>query len=150
MQQILYTSTSTIPGDGADLARILNQSRHNNALDGIRGFLLSDGTHFIQVIEGPRASVSTCFERIKTDDRHHSIELMLERKIQATDFGTWTMLHRRQHEPANMYQSYINRLLINATSEIRMFFKLFVAASARESFNPPNPDIPFLNKLARN
>jgi hypothetical protein len=37
IQQILYKSYSTVPGDGADLVGILQQSRHNNALDEVTG-----------------------------------------------------------------------------------------------------------------
>lgn len=35
MRQSLYVSLSTVPGDKADLAAILQQSRDNNALEAI-------------------------------------------------------------------------------------------------------------------
>jgi hypothetical protein len=57
MRQIVYVSLSSVPDDGADISAILNQSRHNNAIDGITGLLWSDGKSYLQAIEGPRVSV---------------------------------------------------------------------------------------------
>lgn len=76
MRQFVYVSLSSVPGDGADLSAILNQSRHNNAIDGITGLLWSDGKSFLQAIEGPFVSVEDCFERIKRDTRHYYLTVL--------------------------------------------------------------------------
>ncbi len=115
MRQILYLSISTVPGDGADLVRILQQSRHNNAIDGITGLLWSDGTQFMQVFEGPDASVELTWARIQADDRHTEISVLVDRSIEAREFGSWTMAHRRAGEAVDMYDTQVKRLLGEAS-----------------------------------
>ena len=119
MRQILYISLSTVAGDKADLAGILEQSRHNNALDGIRGLLWSDGTHFMQVIEGPEESVDLTFARIRADTRHHDLRVLSDRTIETRQFGDWTMIHRRASEPVDLYDVRIRRLLADASEAIK-------------------------------
>lgn len=127
MRQILYVSLSTVPGDTADLASILEQSRHNNAIDGITGLLWSDGKSFMQVVEGPRVSVMTTFARILADTRHHSLVVLQERRIHAAEFSGWTMAHRRPGDAADSYDAQMQRLLINASDQIRMHFRTLIA-----------------------
>ncbi|MEG3089323.1 BLUF domain-containing protein [Sphingomonas sp. PB4P5] len=127
MRQILYVSLSTVPGDKADLVGILDQSRHNNALDGITGLLWSDGRSFLQVFEGPQASVASTFARISADRRHHSLTIIEDRAIKAPEFGTWTMMHRRANDALDAYDARIGRILLRVTSPIRMQFLALVA-----------------------
>lgn len=128
MRQILYISTSVVPGDKADLVGILQQSRHNNAIDGITGLLWSDGAHFLQVFEGPRASVTAAWERICRDPRHSRISVLCDRRITARGFGDWTMAHRRIGEPIDIYDAKVRRLMHNATEPIPEAFLTMMAA----------------------
>jgi len=127
MRQILYVSTSTVPGDKADLSGILNQSRHNNAVDGISGLLWSDGKHFLQVIEGPDESVATTFARIEQDPRHQDIAIILDRQIEAREFGGWLMVHRRANEAADAYDAQVRRLLSRASQPVQAQFLALIA-----------------------
>lgn len=136
MRQILYTSISTVPGDGADLANILNQSRHNNALDGVTGLPFSNGERFIQVLEGDQMSVEPCFAKIIKDDRHHSIELLMDRTTISREFECWNMLHRRRGDPINTYGSYIDRLLFHACDEVKAYFKSFFTTGSHVTVRP--------------
>jgi hypothetical protein len=129
MRQILYVSLSSVAGDGADLAGILEQSRHNNALDGITGLLWSDGRHFLQVFEGPQESVAATFARISADRRHHDLQLLCDRSIEAREFGSWTMVHRRANEPADLFDVRMRRLLLRASEEIKRPFLDLIAES---------------------
>lgn len=122
MRQLMYTSLSAKPGDGADLAAILQQSRHNNAIDGISGILWSDGEGFLQILEGPEESVEAAFDRIKIDKRHHSLSVVLDRIIYEREFGNWTMAHRRFNEPSDIYEAQMTRLLSNTSSKVRAKF----------------------------
>lgn len=130
MRQILYVSSSSVPGDGADLEGILHQSRHNNALDGITGLLWSDGTLFLQVIEGPRASVAPCFERIRADKRHHSLTVLMDRRVDAHEFGSWNMAHRRANDRSDAYDSQMSRLLSGASQMVRLQFTSLIATGS--------------------
>lgn len=119
MRQILYMSSSTIQGDSADLAAILEQSRHNNAIDGVTGLLWSDGAHFLQVFEGPTTSVETTYSRIVQDQRHHDIVLLHTIRIAERQFGGWSMAHRRIDDPADHYDVRMRRLLAQASEQVR-------------------------------
>ncbi len=90
--RLIYCSTPSGVGD-ADIEDILDRSRANNALDGITGVLLYDGTHFLQVLEGGRSAVSKRFIVICNDKRHRDVELMELSPIRARRFPHWTMAY---------------------------------------------------------
>ena len=122
MRQIVYASLSSIPGKGADLPGILDQSRHNNAIDGITGLLWCDGQTFLQAIEGPRVSIEACFERIKRDTRHYYLTVLSDRHIPSHEFGTWNMIYRPVNQEAAPYDAQVRRLLHQASDVVRTHF----------------------------
>jgi hypothetical protein len=127
MRQIVYVSLSTVKGDKADLAGILEQSRHDNAIDGITGLLWSDGRSFLQAFEGPRASIDATFARIVADDRHHTMTVVSDRRIVTHEFGEWSMVHRRENDPPDIYDARIRRLLSEASDGVRNQFQRLIA-----------------------
>lgn len=127
MRQILYVSLSAIPGDKADLVGILQSSRHNNALNGVTGLLYSDGRSFLQVFEGPRASVELTFARIFADQRHHSLCVLSDRRIEHAEFGGWSMMHRRAGDAVDAYDGQMARIMSRASPTIRAQFASLVA-----------------------
>ncbi|QNA83888.1 BLUF domain-containing protein [Sphingomonas sp. So64.6b] len=133
MRQILYISVSTAPAGKADLAAILEQSRHNNAIDGVTGLLWSDGTHFMQVIEGPATSVEATFGRIILDSRHRDVETLHDRPIEARGFGSWSMILKRAGDPVDVYDAKMRRLLSNASDGISERFRRLIATSAADA-----------------
>lgn len=135
MRQILYVSLSTVQGDAADLVGILQQSRHNNAIDGITGLLWSDGHCFLQAFEGPRASVGPTFDRIQADTRHHSLKVLSDRRIEKREFGGWNMAHRRADDPPDAFDAQMSRLLSHASEPIRNQFLGLVATGATQTFD---------------
>jgi hypothetical protein len=128
LTQLLYVSTSNPSGAKIDLPKIVEQSRHNNALDGVSGLLWSDGKRFLQVLEGPAESVSTTFDRIKGDTRHHAIVVLHQRAITEREFGTWTMAQRRADDTADDFDAKMQRLLRNASETVRGTFLGLIAA----------------------
>lgn len=145
MRQIVYVSLSSVPGDCTDLSAILNQSRHNNAIDGITGLLWSDGKSFLQAIEGPRVSVEACFERIKRDTRHYCLTVLSDQRITCHEFGTWNMVHRRANEEASLYDAQIRRLLHRASDGVRVHFTSLVGSNATTLPLPIQPTSPTLS-----
>jgi hypothetical protein len=129
MRQIVYVSLSSVPDDRADLTAILNQSRHNNAIDGITGLLWSDGKSYLQAIEGPRVSVEACFERIKRDTRHYYITVLSDCRITINEFGSWNMVHRRANEESTQYDTQVRRLLHQASDGVRAHFLALIGAA---------------------
>lgn len=133
MRQIVYVSLSSVPGDGADLVGILTQSRHNNAIDAVTGLLWSDGRSFLQVIEGPSASVEPCFARIKIDDRHHSIRVLSDCHVDVPQFGSWNMVHRRAADRPDRYDAQMKRLLTDASDSVRRIFAALIATGSTDA-----------------
>ena len=122
MRQIVYASLSSIPGNGAELPAILNESRHNNAIDGITGLLWSDGLRFMQAIEGPHVSIEACFERIKRDTRHYYLTVLSDQRISNHEFGTWNMIYQPINQEAGPYDAQVRRLLYRASDVVRAHF----------------------------
>ena len=82
-------------GAGFDAAReiegILAASRRNNARAGVTGALIFNRSTFGQVLEGPEAAVEETYERIEADPRHHDVEVLDLRSVEARAFGDWSM-----------------------------------------------------------
>lgn len=122
MRQILYISSSALPHYEADIAGILTQSRHNNALDGITGLLWADGRHFLQVLEGPDESLDAAMKRIRADKRHKDISVLHDAQIAKREFGTWSMVHRQTDRDADAYDAQARRLLERSSVPVRETF----------------------------
>ena len=63
----------------------------NNSKKEISGLLILTGNHFLQVLEGPEASVNELFQKICLDDRHHQIKLINYDLITQRQFEVWSM-----------------------------------------------------------
>jgi Sensors of blue-light using FAD len=132
MKQILYASVSAqSDGQPADVVAILEESRHNNALDGITGLLWTDGQRFLQVIEGGEEAVDACYARIRADTRHRAIVTILERTVDRREFGYWAMAHKTAEALADVHDQRVRRMMANAAEEIRAPFLELV--STREA-----------------
>ncbi|MEG3124771.1 BLUF domain-containing protein [Sphingomonas sp. GB1N7] len=130
LRQLLYMSSSN-PANGVfELPRIVAQSRQNNALDGVTGLLWSDGTRFLQVLEGPADSVSSTFDRIRRDPRHRAVVILHDREIEARQFGSWTMVQRGEGDGGDAFDAQMQRLLENASESVRGSFLGLIAAGA--------------------
>jgi hypothetical protein len=88
LRQIVYHSVAC---GRIDTASILEQSRHNNALDGLTGVLWLRNRHFVQVLEGHALSVAETFARISRDPRHEDITILSDQEIETREFGYWSM-----------------------------------------------------------
>ena len=72
------------------LGDLLEGCLERNAAVGVTGVLAFDGAHFIQVLEGPIATVERLFARISHDRRHANIELLARESAERL-FATWSM-----------------------------------------------------------
>ncbi|MBX3586179.1 MAG: BLUF domain-containing protein [Ramlibacter sp.] len=72
---VLYTSTLSATAGISVVPAILTVARARNQRDGVTGVLVFDGQNFCQYIEGERASIRACMDRIFDDTRHTDIEL---------------------------------------------------------------------------
>jgi len=95
--RLIYTSRSTEPAAALDetIRTILIESISNNRQVDVTGLLLMHAGWFVQVLEGPEASVRQTFERISGDPRHDEITLLGEAQVETRQFRDWNMCERR-------------------------------------------------------
>lgn len=78
--------------ESAMLASILSAARRNNPQWEITGALVCRHDVYLQLIEGPSASIEALYSRILNDDRHTDIRLLLEEEMGERLFPAWSML----------------------------------------------------------
>lgn len=130
MRQVLYVSRSATPARDTPLRDILEQSRHNNAIDGVTGLLWSDGDRFAQVIEGDERAIGDTMVRIRADPRHRELVVLHDRIVHERQFGDWTMELRAGGLSIDDYDNRMRRALDEASDAIRKVFASLVAPVA--------------------
>jgi hypothetical protein len=94
--RVIYASrasfaTGTGQGIEPEVARILAQSRRNNARNQVVGALhFADGC-FLQCLEGPADAVRGVLRRVAGDSRHSDLKVLREQAIQVAGFRAWSM-----------------------------------------------------------
>lgn len=97
LTQIVYVSRSTFTTMPAELgiepsvARILAQSRVNNARRGLVGALYFGDGCFFQCLEGRTVEVDRLYATLLRDPRHTDLQVLARRSIPRTGFSTWAM-----------------------------------------------------------
>jgi hypothetical protein len=93
MRQIVYFSTAAGRQDSQVIAAIVALSRGSNARENISGLLVAGGNRYLQVLEGPSVAVTELMKRIRGDQRHVGVTLLVSRKIAARSFAAWSMAY---------------------------------------------------------
>jgi Sensors of blue-light using FAD len=91
LKTLTYTSRARLDLTDEDLGAIHQTARHLNALDGITGLLLFDGSRFLQIIEGAEEAIDNLVERLRMDPRHSAFEVRDERYVERRSFPDWSM-----------------------------------------------------------
>ncbi len=95
LRSLLYVSLSNLnlPGEAAEIDRIVGIARARNAALGITGALLFTETRFAQVLEGASAAVGEVMALIERDPRHRDIHVVLDEEITARRFDRWSLAY---------------------------------------------------------
>jgi hypothetical protein len=88
--RLIYASTRTDLSDAA-VDAIFEVSLRNNRRDDITGALVVSQNYFVQLLEGPRPSVSQCMVRIAQDSRHTDIEFISTKAVPHRLFAGWSL-----------------------------------------------------------
>ena len=91
--RLMYASRAGGSVDAEALSTILRKSKENNPRAGVTGvlcFCFNAGI-FLQVLEGGRNAVSTLYNRISQDPRHHEVVLLSYEEIGERSFSSWSM-----------------------------------------------------------
>ena len=91
LKSLTYTSLARLDLDAADIEAIHRTAREVNALEGITGLLIFNGTHFLQIVEGAPDAVDDLIDRLRRDPRHNGIEIRDQRQSAERSFPDWSM-----------------------------------------------------------
>ena len=86
-----YTSLAQLDVTASDLESIHRTARHANALNGITGLLIFNGTHFLQMIEGAHDAIDALVENLRRDSRHTGLEIRDSSIAEVRSFPGWSM-----------------------------------------------------------
>ncbi|WP_277983921.1 BLUF domain-containing protein [Sphingomonas faeni] len=80
-RRVIYISRSLIGADPDGIAAIVSSSVQWNSQADVTGMLWADGQSFAQVIEGSHDAVGQTMDRIRVDQRHTDIDVLLDRPV---------------------------------------------------------------------
>jgi hypothetical protein len=89
--QLVYKSTETDSMTEAELRDLLLSARKKNADLGVTGLLLYAQGRFLQVLEGPEATVRDLYAAIRNDPRHTNVETLVTTSTSERTFPDWSM-----------------------------------------------------------
>ena len=88
---IMYRSVAVNPMTKPDLTRLLLGARQFNRHARVTGVLIYRHGSFLQTIEGPPEGIDAVYKRIREDDRHDRIEMLVDTPIIRRLFPDWLM-----------------------------------------------------------
>lgn len=124
----------------SSLDKIVQKANKNNQLIGVTGILLFNGTHFFQVLEGPEKAVSTLYEHICRDPRHHNVVELMRDYAPFRRFGNVGMELFSLHEfdKASVLQAVLDKgtseFLLTWDDRALQFLRTFVESWEKENY----------------
>ncbi|HEX8606945.1 MAG TPA: BLUF domain-containing protein [Pseudoduganella sp.] len=133
LQQLVYLSQATRKMSKEELSDIWKQAKANNAKIDVTGSLFYNGGWFIQVLEGPAATLAALYDKIGKDQRHHGVRLLYSEPAAYRTFVRWTMnMTNLEDRQADKYEELVEIIeaaragrKINAISPAVTLLKLF-------------------------
>lgn len=91
IKSLIYISRSARTLGPDDLDKIHHSALNLNALDGITGLLVYNGTHFLQIVEGVSEAIDDLLARLHRDPRHSDLKVVDETMVETCSFPDWSM-----------------------------------------------------------
>lgn len=79
IMQLIYMSTPSEEMSEDNLLSVVGESQKYNIEHEISGFLVSDNKTVVQLLEGSKKEVTSLFEKIKSDIRHHDVKVQYQK-----------------------------------------------------------------------
>jgi hypothetical protein len=89
--QLIYTSQSTPDITEKALAEILAKAQINNFQHKVSGLLILYHSNFIQLLEGNKKDLTDLFAKIRNDNRHKNVQIIMEAESSNRLMPTWAM-----------------------------------------------------------
>lgn len=111
---LAYVSKSNVPESeiAQECRRILAGAKERNMSCGVTGFLVYRAGYFVQILEGPAASLELIYSRIVLDPRHGQLRVLYKGPLESRNFGRWSMEYSiaTSHEDLDLQSRLIERL----------------------------------------
>ena len=91
INQLVYVSQAVRKMSVDDLREIHAKARSNNELIDVTGSLFYNGGWFLQVLEGPAATLSRLYKKIELDPRHKNSRVLYNEPASFRTFPRWNM-----------------------------------------------------------
>lgn len=91
MKRLIYCSQAAYDLAPDELVTLLDHARVRNAESGLTGMLLYSSQSFLQMVEGDAGAIEATYSRIRADDRHTNLRLLMDAEVPARLFPDWTM-----------------------------------------------------------
>ena len=133
LNQLIYISQATRKMSSEDLLGIQKIAKTNNETIDVTGSLFYNGGWFLQVLEGPVATLKTLYNKIEKDPRHKNSRIIHDEPAKFRTFTRWSMnmtnLEDRQADKYNELVEVIEAAKtdrkIGATSPAVALLKIF-------------------------
>lgn len=135
--RLMYASRASTGVDAEAMAAILRRSKEHNPRVGVTGVLChcANANIFLQVLEGGRSPVSTLYNRIAQDPRHHDVALLSYEEIGERSFSSWSMgqVHMSRLNPALLLKyseaAVLDPYAVSGKASLALFNELVATAS---------------------
>ena len=122
-----YLSTAATGVTTQDHDDILEASRKNNRQRNVTGLLVVKGGYFAQALEGEKQEVTSLFEKIKEDPRHHRIVHISEEEVSERLFDGWEMGYRNINESEQLSEVDLgDPKFVNNPNELDQVFRRII------------------------
>lgn len=91
VNQLVYISQAVRKMSQEDLIAIQNSAKKNNGPLDVTGSLFYNGGWFLQVLEGPAATLDELYEKIERDPRHKNSRILYNELAKFRTFPRWNM-----------------------------------------------------------
>lgn len=122
IRRVIYSSVAVGDERRHDHLEILRQSRANNGLDGVSGFLWTDGHRYLQVLEGDPTTLNSLLTQIIGDPRHCDVNVISDQLDGKKAFSDWAMASLSLDRDSSMLREQVNRFLRHAPDDVRAAF----------------------------
>jgi hypothetical protein len=135
--RLMYASRADDEANPETLAAILKRSKEHNPSVGVTGVLCfcANARIFLQVLEGGRNAVSTLYNRISQDPRHHDVALLSYDEIGERSFASWSMgqVNMNRLNPALVLKysegTVLDPYAVSGQASLALFNELVATAS---------------------